>query len=159
MKRAYELCSRVGDRQELASLLYQLGLFYVQRLRLKEARKFAEQAVEVGRGLGPIFETRAWHNLAETYFWAGDLSQAQVHLQQALDLSEGLSPRELIQSCGFDQWSLSAAFMGVTELLLRSAGTRTLMGRKARRAWKGESASLQQSARMHGGRLDQHARR
>jgi class 3 adenylate cyclase/tetratricopeptide (TPR) repeat protein len=111
LKRAYELCSRVGDRQELASLLYQLGLFYVQRLRLKEARKFAEQAVEVGRGLGPIFETRAWHNLAETYFWAGDLSQAQVHLQQALDLCEGLSPRELIQSCGFDQWSLSAAFM------------------------------------------------
>jgi hypothetical protein len=30
LKRAYELCGRVGDRQEMASLLYQLGLFYVK---------------------------------------------------------------------------------------------------------------------------------
>jgi tetratricopeptide (TPR) repeat protein len=118
LKRAYELCGRVGDRQEMALLLYQLGQFYIQRLHLEEARKIAQQAVEVGRGLGPIFETGAWHNLSETYFWAGDLSQAQVHLQQALDLCEGLSPRELILFYGFDQWSLSSAFMGVTELLL-----------------------------------------
>jgi class 3 adenylate cyclase/tetratricopeptide (TPR) repeat protein len=132
LKRAYELCGRVGDRQELASLLYQLGQFYIQRLRLEEARKIAEQAVEVGRGLGPIFETGAWHNLSETYFWAGDLPQARIHLQQALDLCEDLSPRELILSCGFDQWSLCAAFMGVTELLL-GAPERAL-------AWAGKLA-------------------
>jgi len=118
LRRAYEICGRVGNRQEMASLLYQLGQFYIQRLHLDEARKIAEQAVEVGRGLGPIFETGAWHNLSETYFWAGDLSQAQVHLQRALDLCEGLSPRELILYYGFDQWSLSSAFMGVTELLM-----------------------------------------
>ena len=55
LKRAFELCGRVGNRQEMASLLYQLGQFYIQRLRLKEARKIAEQAVEVGCDLGPIF--------------------------------------------------------------------------------------------------------
>jgi tetratricopeptide (TPR) repeat protein len=122
LKRAFELCGRVGNRQEMASLLYQLGQFYIQRLRLEEARKIAEQAVEVARGLGPIFETGAWHNLSETHFWAGDLSQARVHLQRALDLCDGFSPRELILSYGFDQWSLSSAFMGMTELLLGAPG-------------------------------------
>jgi hypothetical protein len=41
----------------MASLLYQMGQFYIQRLRLEKARGIAEQAVEVGSGLGPLVET------------------------------------------------------------------------------------------------------
>ena len=38
----------------MASLLYQMAQFYIQRLRLEKARGIAEQAVEVGSGLGPL---------------------------------------------------------------------------------------------------------
>jgi hypothetical protein len=85
--RATELCDRVGDRRELLGLLFQSGQFFIQRLCWGEARKLAERGIALAQSVGDqIQQAGAWHNLAESLFWSGDLLAARARGEKALEL-------------------------------------------------------------------------
>jgi predicted ATPase len=85
--RAAELSDRVGDQGELLGLLFQLGQFYIERLRLDETRKLAERAIALAQGIpDQIQEGGAWYNLAESLFWSGDLLTAKARSEKAWEM-------------------------------------------------------------------------
>jgi class 3 adenylate cyclase/tetratricopeptide (TPR) repeat protein len=117
--RATELCDRVGDKRELLGLLFQRGQFYLERLRWGEARQLAERGIALAQNVDDrIQEGGAWHNLAEAFFWSGDLLAAKARCEKALVLLAELSPELLVSLFGSDLWTLSSHFAGVVELIL-----------------------------------------
>jgi class 3 adenylate cyclase/tetratricopeptide (TPR) repeat protein len=119
LRRAYELCERIGDPQQVLPALFQLDQLYIEQMRLKEAREVAERAVALAQtAADPILQSGAWHNLAETYYWPGDVQTARVHAQRAIALCENIPPQALIRSCGFDQWILTAGFVSFIHVIL-----------------------------------------
>jgi hypothetical protein len=117
--RATELCTRVGERQELLGLLFQSGQFYLERSRCGEARQLAERAIALAQdGADRIHEAGARHNLAEYFVWSGDLLAAKPQCEKALELLATAAPESLISSFGFDLWMLCSALAGLVELLL-----------------------------------------
>jgi tetratricopeptide (TPR) repeat protein len=117
--RAAELSDRVGDQGELLGLLFQLGQFYIERLRLNETRKLAERAIALAQGIpDQIQEGGAWYNLAESLFWSGDLLTAKARSEKAWEMLEGVPPELLVSLFGFDLWLLNAWLLGAVELLL-----------------------------------------
>jgi class 3 adenylate cyclase/tetratricopeptide (TPR) repeat protein len=119
LRRAYELCERIGDPQQVLPALFQLDQLYIQQMRLQEARDLAERAVTLAQTAGdPMLESGAWHNLAETYFWAGDVQTARVHAERAIALCDNIPPQALIRSCGFDQWILTSIFLSFIDVIL-----------------------------------------
>ena len=92
--RATELCDRVGDQRELLGLLFQLGQFYIQRLRCGEVRLLAEQGTALAQSIDDqTQEGGAWHNLAESLFWSGDLLAARPRCEKALEILEESATR------------------------------------------------------------------
>ena len=117
--RATELSDRVGDRGELLGLLFQLGQFYISRMRLNEARKLAERAIALAQGVAnQIQEGGAWYNLAESLSWSGDLLAAKARAERAWEMLGGVPPDLLISLFGLDLWVLSSWILGKVELLL-----------------------------------------
>ena len=117
--RATELSDRVGDQGELLGLLFQLGQFYIERLRLNEARELAERAIALAQGVpDQIQEGGAWYNLAESLFWSGDLLTAKARSEKAWEMLEGVPPELLVSLFGFDLWMLNSWLLGAVELLL-----------------------------------------
>jgi len=120
--RATELCDRVGDQRELLGLLFQLGQFYIQRLRCGEARLLAEQGIALAQSIDDqTQEGGAWHNLAESFFWSGDLLAARPRCEKALEILEKVPPELLVSLFGCDLWMLSPWLMGTSELILGRA--------------------------------------
>jgi class 3 adenylate cyclase/tetratricopeptide (TPR) repeat protein len=119
LRRAYELSQRIGDVGKTFSVLFQLGQFYIQAGRLREARTFAEPVATQLEGLAdPLLEACSLENLGECYWWSGDLRKARPYLKAALEICEMTSPSSLIRSAGFDLWILPAVFLAMTDLLL-----------------------------------------
>ena len=117
--RATELSDRVGDRGESLGLLFQLGQFYIERLRLGEARELAERAIALAQGVSnQIQEGGAWYNLAESLFWSGDLLAAKARSERAWEMLGGVPPELLVSLFGFDLWILNSWLVGAVELLL-----------------------------------------
>jgi predicted ATPase len=117
--RATELSDRVGDRPELLKLLFQSAQLYLQRLRWEEARQLAERAIALAQSIGDqIQEAGAWHNLAESCFWSGDLVAAKQWCEKALGLLADVPPELLVSSFGHDLWMISSHIAGIVELIL-----------------------------------------
>ena len=66
----------------------------------------------------PVQKIGSWHNLAETYFWTGQLKQSRPYFERAFRLYEATSPQDLIRSFGVDLWLATAFFLLLTDLLL-----------------------------------------
>jgi tetratricopeptide (TPR) repeat protein len=104
---------------KLLGLLFQLGAFYLERLRWGEARQLAERAIALAQSVDdPIQEGGAWYNLAESFFWSGDLVAAKARCEKASELLADVAPELLVSSVGFDLWILSRGLMGFAELIL-----------------------------------------
>jgi tetratricopeptide (TPR) repeat protein len=118
LRRAYGLSERIADPREVLPALFQLGQFYIEQMRLTEARELAERAVVLAAGVQPLtLEVGAWHNLAESCFWSGDLKLARAHAQRSFALSENLQPEALIRSLGIDFWFITTWILATTDLL------------------------------------------
>jgi predicted ATPase len=116
---ATELCDRVGDERELLGLLFQRGQFYLERLRLNEARELAERAIALAQSArNQIQEGGAWYNLAESLFWSGDLLAARARSEKASEILGGAPPELLVSLFGSDLWMLSSFILGAAESLL-----------------------------------------
>jgi tetratricopeptide (TPR) repeat protein len=103
----------------LLGLLFQRGQFYIERLRLGEARQLAERAIALAQSVGDqIQEAGAWHNLGESCFWSGDLLAAKARCDKALELFAAVPPEVLVRLFGFDLWMLSPCFARAVELIL-----------------------------------------
>jgi tetratricopeptide (TPR) repeat protein len=123
LRRAYELCERTGDPQRVLPALFQLDQLYIEQMRLPEARDLAERAVALAQtARDPMLESGAWHNLAETYFWPGDVQTARVHAERAIALCDNIPPKALIRSCGFDQWILTSIFLSAISVIAEPQG-------------------------------------
>ena len=119
LRRAYELSQQIGDRRNTLYLLVQLGQFYIEQARFSEARELAEPAVEQIQDLrDPILEACTLENLAECYWWCGDLQKARPYLERSLAICEATPPGALIRTAGLDLWMLSAAGLITTDVLL-----------------------------------------
>jgi tetratricopeptide (TPR) repeat protein len=119
LRRAHELCERIGDPHQVLPVLFQLDQFYIQQMRMQEARDLAERAVALAQTAGdPMLGSGAWHNLAETYFWPGDVQTAQVHEERAIGLCENIPPQALICSYGIDLWILTSWILSWINLIL-----------------------------------------
>jgi tetratricopeptide (TPR) repeat protein len=119
LRRAYELCERIGNDRETVTILYQLGQFYIERSRFSEARKVAEQAVALAdRAQDQILEAGAQEILGECCLWTGDLRTARACFERALALCQGELPSAFTQVYGFDLSILPRVCMSFTELLL-----------------------------------------
>jgi class 3 adenylate cyclase/tetratricopeptide (TPR) repeat protein len=118
LRRAYQLSERIADPQEVLPVLFQLGQFYIEQMRLAEARELGERAVVLAADVQhPTLEVGAWHNLAESCFWSGDLKLARAHARRSLALSENLQPEALIRSLGLDFWLITTFIIATTDLL------------------------------------------
>ncbi len=117
--RATELSDRVGDRLELLKLLFQSAQLYLQRLRWEEARQLAERAIALAQSIGDqIQEAGAWHNLAESCFWSGDLVATKEWCEKALGLLADVPLELLVSSFGHDLWMITSHIAGIVELIL-----------------------------------------
>jgi class 3 adenylate cyclase/tetratricopeptide (TPR) repeat protein len=119
LKRAYELSQRVGNEHETVVMLWQLCQLHIQQLRLGEALRLAERSLTLAEMVeDPVQKIGSWHNLAETYFWTGQLKQSRPYFERAFRLYEATSPQDLIRSFGVDLWLATAFFLLLTDLLL-----------------------------------------
>jgi tetratricopeptide (TPR) repeat protein len=119
LRRASELCERVTDLQALLPALFQIGQFYIERLRLSEARGVAERAITLAQTLDdPLPRITAWHNLGETHFWSGEPLAACTHFERAFALYENISPPALLACYGMDTWIATASNLAGANLIL-----------------------------------------
>jgi tetratricopeptide (TPR) repeat protein len=119
LRRAYELCERLGDQRETLSVLFQLGQFYIMRARYSEARQLTERALTLASSVGELILAAGVHeNLAECNFWTGDLPRAMVYFERTVAECEKTSAPALIRVYGFDLLVISAGFLSLVELLI-----------------------------------------
>jgi tetratricopeptide (TPR) repeat protein len=119
LRRAYELCERVGHDRETLAVLFQLGQLCIQQARFSEARTLAERAVTLAdSGKDRILEIGAQDNVAECCLWSGDLRTARPYFARAVALCAEMSQTELIKAYGFDLWTIPSSLLGLVELLL-----------------------------------------
>jgi class 3 adenylate cyclase/tetratricopeptide (TPR) repeat protein len=119
LRRAHELSQRIGDLRKTLEVLFHLGQFYIEHERFSEAKKLAEPAAEQIQYLGdPILEACTLENLAECYWWCGDLQKARPYFERMLTLCETTTPGALISSVGFDLWITAGGFLISTDVLL-----------------------------------------
>ena len=109
----------LGDLRKTLHVLFQLGQFYIQQGRLSEAKNLAEPAAEQIKDLqDPILQACTLENLAEYYFWSGDLKKARPYFERELAICETTPPSALIRSVGYDLWMAPAIFLSTTKVLM-----------------------------------------
>jgi predicted ATPase len=119
LHRAYELSQGIGDVRKTRYVMFHLGQSLIQQGRLSEAKTFAEAAADqIQRIRDPILEACSLENLAECYWWSGDLQKPRALFQRSLEICESSSPEALIRSIGFDLCLFSVVHLAMTELLL-----------------------------------------
>jgi class 3 adenylate cyclase/predicted ATPase len=81
--RARELCQQMEENRELFQVLWNLCQSNIQRGELRAARELAQQSLGLAERLQDGTLILATHyNLAEICEWAGELTQAQEHLER-----------------------------------------------------------------------------
>jgi tetratricopeptide (TPR) repeat protein len=119
LRRAHELSEQIGDGRKTLYVLFQLGQLCIQQARLSEAKKLAELAAEqIQHFQDPILEACTLENLAEYYWWCGDLQKARAHFEHTFAICEATLPSALIRSVGFDLCILPAFFLSTTNVLM-----------------------------------------
>lgn len=84
-----------------------------------EARELAERAITLAQSAGDqIQEAGAWHNLAESLFWSGNLMAAKAPCKKSSELLAERAPELLLSLFGFDISTISSWLAGLVELIL-----------------------------------------
>jgi predicted ATPase len=83
-KRASELCQQIEENRELFPVLWNLCQLNIQRGELQSARELAQQSLSLAERVQDATLILAAHyNLGEICSWAGEVTQAHEHLEQA----------------------------------------------------------------------------
>jgi tetratricopeptide (TPR) repeat protein len=101
--RARELCLQMEENRELFPVLWHLCQSNIQRGELRVARELAQQSLGLAERLqeGTLI-LGAHYNLGEICFWAGELTQAHVHLERAKTLCDPRQHASLAPIYGVD---------------------------------------------------------
>jgi predicted ATPase/class 3 adenylate cyclase len=85
--RARELCRELGDPPQLSPVLWGLWIFHVMHREFDIAKDLGRQLLQLAQRVGdPDLFLPAHHSLWTTFVFHGDLTSAQVHLDQGLRL-------------------------------------------------------------------------
>ncbi len=83
--RAWELCQQTGGTTQLFPVLGGLWQFHIVRAEFQTARKIGELVLSLAQNTqDPAFLVEAHDALGQALYCLGELSQAQVHLEQSL---------------------------------------------------------------------------
>jgi predicted ATPase len=101
--RAGELCQQLEENRELFPVLWHLCQLNIQRGELRSARELAQQSLSLAERVQDATLILAAHyNLGEICTWAGELIQANVHLEQAKTLYDPRQHASLEAVYGLD---------------------------------------------------------
>jgi len=89
-QRARELCRKLGDRRELAQVLFGLWASHFIHAEYEAAIQLAEEHVEEARHLGPAESAMAHHTLANSLLAVCRLPECLLHAEIAAALAEGV---------------------------------------------------------------------
>jgi TOMM system kinase/cyclase fusion protein len=83
--RARELCQRMGETQQLFSVLLGLAIHFVVRAEFQTARELGEQLLRLARDAqDPVLLVEAHYALGVTFSWLGEFTRACAHLEEAI---------------------------------------------------------------------------
>ena len=83
--RARTLCQQVGDKHQLATILFGLHRFYALRVELQTAREMAEEGLKLAQGnQDPLLLLPAHTSLGAAVLWQGEYQLAREHFEQAV---------------------------------------------------------------------------
>ena len=99
--RARELCEQLGETGKLSSALHGLASYHFTQLKFPLAREFAEQQLTASeKSQDSALILRAHQNFGAILGVMGELTSAQRHLQQGLDIYDPQKHRSLSYSYG-----------------------------------------------------------
>jgi tetratricopeptide (TPR) repeat protein len=117
VERARALASRLGTRQELVEVMWQLCQYHIERQQLSAARVLAVEALPLAESTGDTaLILEAEYNLGETAFWLGNWTEAAQHWQRTLSLYDRDHHGQLCLSFGVDPWILGASILAIVEV-------------------------------------------
>jgi predicted ATPase len=100
---ARKLCQEMEENRELFPVLWHLCQLNIQRGELRAARELARQSLGLAeRVQDGAFILAAHYNLGEICNWAGELTQAHVHLEHAKTLYDPRQHASLAPIYGVD---------------------------------------------------------
>ena len=101
--RAYDLCQRLDDPPQLATVLVGLWLFSLLRVELDKARELGERLLSLGRHKrDPVILLSAHYALGNTLAFRGELGPAREHLERCIALYDPRAHRRLAFLYGDD---------------------------------------------------------
>jgi hypothetical protein len=101
--RASELCQEMEESRELFPVLWHLCQLNIQRGELRAVRELARQSLDLVERVQDVTLILAAHyNLGEICNWAGELTQAHVHLERAKTLYDPRQHASLAPIYGVD---------------------------------------------------------
>lgn len=94
--RAIALCEEHGDRLHLAGALNNRRVLWLSRKDKERAASDALRGRQIGREIGQAeIEYVSAYNLAEIYYYAGDLEAAWPHMRRAVEIEPNNSAKPL----------------------------------------------------------------
>jgi hypothetical protein len=108
-QRARELCRKLGDRRELAQVLFGLWAAHFIHAEYEEAIQLAEEHVEEARHLGPAESAMAHHTLANSLLAICRLPECLLHAEIAAALAEGVDENVFRVEYGEDPRVIAAS--------------------------------------------------
>ena len=92
--RVIALCEERGDKLHLAGALNNRYVLWILRKDVKRAAQDCLRCRQIGRDIGlSQLEYMCAYNLAELYYYAGDLESAETPLGRALEIEPSNSPK------------------------------------------------------------------
>jgi serine/threonine protein kinase len=108
-QRARDLCRKLGDRRELAQVLFGLWAAHFTHAEYEAAIQLAEEHLEEARHLGPAEVAMAHNTLANTLLAVCRLPECLLHAETAAALAEGLDENLFRVEYGEDPRIVAAA--------------------------------------------------
>ena len=120
--RASELCQEMEESRELFPVLFHLCQLNIQRGELRAARELAQQSLSLTERVhDATFILAAHYNLGEICEWAGELTQAHVHLEHAKTFYDPRQHASLAPIYGVDLSVITYSVADSVECLLGKA--------------------------------------
>lgn len=109
--RALDLSRRLGDRSEMAPILFGKWAVKLMQLRLDEAAEIGTESLQLGRELDDeAIETQAHVALSNTHFWRGEFAESIEHGQRVAALYDAERHRDHTLRYGYDPMALGQMF-------------------------------------------------
>lgn len=118
--RARELCQQTEDTTQLFPVLGGLCQFRIVRAEYQRACDLGELILSLAQNTrDPAFLVEAHDLLGQTFFCMGELSRAQVHLEQSIRLYDPQHHRTLTLLCGGEDPGVASRDFAALALWLR----------------------------------------